>query len=239
VKKILIKKKHKKYFLLQRNNYLTSIQKKIRKIFGRYLFTNFFINFFNPISKINYKLNNEFESEFKQLIKYLPNKVENVADIGCGLGIINILINNHFNKKIDFTLIDRDKIESKVSYGFDPKGQFYNNFKLTSDLLIGNGIKKERLNLIDVNNKNNLTTKFDLVISLLSMGYHYPITQYLKFFIKNTHKKTIFIFDIANEHTKFEEISKIFVSTQIIKHSSEIRHNYTRICCKGLIKNSI
>jgi len=239
VKKILIKKKHKKYFLLQRNNYLTSIQKKIRKIFGRYLFTNFFINFFNPISKINYKLNNEFESEFKQLIKYLPNKVENVADIGCGLGIINILINNHFNKKIYFTLIDSDQIERKVSYGFHPKGQFYNSFKLTSDLLIGNGIKKERLNLVDVDNKNKLKTKFDLVISLLSMGYHYPITQYLKFFIKNTHKETIFIFDIANEHTKFEEISKIFVSTQIIKHSSEIRHNYTRICCKGLIKNSI
>ena len=49
MKDILLKNKHKKYFLLQSNEIFSDKQKKIRKIFGRYLFTNIFVSYFNPI----------------------------------------------------------------------------------------------------------------------------------------------------------------------------------------------
>ena len=42
---IKLKNKHKKYFFLQRNSYLSKSQQKIRNIFGKYLFTNFFVFF--------------------------------------------------------------------------------------------------------------------------------------------------------------------------------------------------
>ena len=134
MKDILLKNKHKKYFLLQRNEFFSDKQKKIRKIFGRYLFTNIFVSYFNPIKNLNLKLNQEFKKEFDEIINYLPQKNQNILDIGSGLGIINIFLNN-FYEDAYFTLIDKNYVEKKVSYGFDERGQFYNDFNITFDFL--------------------------------------------------------------------------------------------------------
>ena len=187
---IKLKNKHKRYFLLQRNSYLSKSQQKMRKIFGRYLFTNFFVFFFNSIFKINKRLNKEFDIEFNQIINFLPKDVNYILDIGSGLGIINVFLNNHFNNIPKFTLIDKTRLEKKVSYGFDSQGQFYNNFDLTLDFLQDNGIDRERINLVDADSKETVDKNFDLVISLLSMGYHYPLNQYLDILKKHTNKNT-------------------------------------------------
>ena len=236
MREIILNNRHKKYFLLQRNHFLSDTQKNIRKLFGRYLFTNLFVFFFNPIEKLNHKLNQEFRVEFNEMFNYLPKNINNVLDIGSGLGIINIFINDNFNNDVDFTLIDKNYIEKKVSYGFDEKGQFYNDFNVTLNFLTINGIKEEKLNLINVDSKHIINKKFDLVISLLSLGYHYPINQYVEFFKKNTHRDTKFIFDIAEEYNDFNEIAKMFHSIDIIKKSFEKRHNYLRVCCVGFKK---
>jgi hypothetical protein len=226
--------KYKRYVLLQRNSYLSSFQKKIRKLFGRYLFTNFFVNYFNPISKINNNINKDFDKEFNQMLFFLPKKLNNILDIGSGLGIINVYLNNFYNNTPEFTLIDKTQIEKKVSYGFDSKGQFYNNFDLTLDFLESHGIDIKKINLVNADLKNEINKNFDLVISLLSMGYHYPITQYLDILRFKTNKDTVFIFDIADEYINIENIKKLFGSVKIIHKSHEIRHNYLRICSKDL-----
>ena len=235
MEKINIKYKHMRYFLLQRNNYLSPFQKKIRKLFGRFLFTNFFIFFFNSTSRINSKLNKESKIEFNELINFLPSKINNVVDIGSGLGIINIFLEKHFTNKINFTLIDKNRIEKKVTYGFCTEGQFYNNFSLTADFLKNNGINMNQIKLIDSDDKNIINNKFDLVISLLSMGYHYPINQYLSFLKKNTHINTIFIFDVAFENEEINIISQLFKNVETVKKSKEVRHNYIRVCCRELL----
>ena len=232
---ILLKKNHKKYFLLQRNEFFSKKQKRIRKIFGRYLFTNFFVSYLNPLSKLNIKLNEEFNKEFKQILNFLPSNISNVLDIGSGLGIINIFLNNYY-KDIDFTLIDKNFIEKKVSYGFDEKGQFYNDFEVTLDFLKTNGLSEEKLNLINVDDINKINKNFDFVISLLSLGYHYPLNQYIEFLKKNTHKKSTFIFDVADEYNDFNKISKMFEYVKVIKKNLEVKQSYTRICCIGLKK---
>ena len=235
MEKIKIKFKHKRYFLLQRNKYLSPFQKKIRRLFGRFLFTNFFIFFFNSTSRINSKLDMESKIEFNELINFLPSKINNVVDIGAGLGIINIFLEKHFTNNINFTLIDKNRIEKKVSYGFCPDGEFYNNFSLTADFLKNHGIDMNKIKLIDADDKNIINNKFDLVISLLSMGYHYPINQYLSFLKKNTHKNTIFIFDVAFENEEINIISQLFKNVETVKKSKEVRHNYIRVCCRELL----
>ena len=232
--KINIENKEKKLFLLQRNKYLSKKQKKIKKLFGRFLFTNLFVNFFNPLSNINSQLNNDIIQEFDELKPFLPEQVKEVIDIGCGLGIIDIFLNYHYSNNIKFTLIDKNHIENKVSYGYEKVGQFYNNFKTTIEFLIKHGLKKKYIDVFEKDNLSQINTKFDLVISLLSMGYHYPLNQYLKFLKKNTHKDTIFIFDIAHEYNNLRDIRRLFGKVEVIKESQEIRHNYSRICCRML-----
>ena len=182
MKNIILYKEHKKFFLLQRNNYLTNTQKKIRKIFGRYLFTNYFVNYFNSLSKINRKLNKEFSKEFNELIEFLPIKVNHILDIGSGLGVMDVYLNNFYKNKPNFVLIDKDRIEKKVKYGFEEKGQAYNKIEISQNFLIKNGIEKKKLFFVDADKKYELKQNFDLVISLLSMGYHYPINQYFNVF---------------------------------------------------------
>ena len=234
MKKIILKNHHKKYFLLQRNAYLSDFQKVLRKKLGRYLFTNLFVNYFNPIKNINNKLNKDFKLEFDAISKFFPKEVDSMLDIGSGLGIIDIFISYYFNNNLNITLIDKNRIEKKVSYGFNAKGQFYNNFDLTLDFLKSNGLDDERIDFVDADSKDSINKNFDLVISLLSMGYHYPINQYLKMLRSNTNKNTVFIFDIADEYTGLDLIKNTFGSVDIIYKSKEIRHNYLRVCCKYL-----
>ena len=230
---ITLKQNHKKYFLFQRNEYLSKKQIKVRKLLGRYLFTKVFINFFNSLSSINKKLNENFNNEFNELKKYLPNKALNILDIGAGLGVINLYLNEHYKKSVNFTLIDKNFIEKKVYYGFNDKGQAYNNFKITEDFLTSNNLDHKKLSILDADTNFSSILQYDLVISLISMGYHYPVSQYFSFFKTNTHKKTKFIFDIAKEYNNLEEIFNLFDTVKIIHESDLPRHNYIRICCTG------
>ena len=226
MKKIILEKKHKKYFLLQRNNYLSNKQKKLRKLFGRYFFTNFFVNYFNSLKNINSKLNYDFRKEFEEIIKFLPQNVNYILDIGSGLGIIDIYFNNYFINNPFFVLIDKNRIEKKVKYGFEIEGQAYNNINITKNFLIRNGIEEKQLTLIDAEKEYEINQNFDLIISLLSMGYHYPLDQYKSIFKNNTNKNTVFIFDIADEYNDMKKIES----------SKELRHNYIRVCCTNYNK---
>ena len=85
--------KSKKLLLLQRNELLTEKQKWKRKKFGRFLFTNFFINF-NQAKNISLDAENLFKSEIDTFKDFLPETCNNIMDIGCGLGVIDILLNN-------------------------------------------------------------------------------------------------------------------------------------------------
>ena len=92
---IKLSKKTKKLLLLQRNELLTKKQILLRKKFGRFIFTNFLINYFQD-KNLELKAENLFDRELKTFKDFLPNKADNILDIGCGLGIIDIFLNKIF-----------------------------------------------------------------------------------------------------------------------------------------------
>ena len=75
--------------------------------------------------------------------------------------------------------------------------------------------------------------KVDLVISLKSMGYHYPLENYLNLFKKNCSRDTIFIFDISKGNYEIISIKKIFKKVEVIYEENSI-HSLNRVCCKDL-----
>ena len=154
--RVKIKKKHQKLLLLQRIDLISEKQRFIRKKLGRFLFTNLFVNFFISQKEIENKMNVEFLKEFNSIKKYLPNTSKNILDIGCGLGVINIFLNNYYSKKCNFTLIDKNYVDKKVAYGFDNNSESYNKLEISKEFLILNGFKTEKLQLI------NADENFDL-----------------------------------------------------------------------------
>ena len=229
---LILNNKSKKLLLLQRNELLTERQKWNRKKFGRFLFTNFFINF-NQAKDISLDAENLFKSEIDTFKDFLPRYCKNIMDIGCGLGIINILLNKFYNDKISFYLLDKNRIDKKIKYGFSSNYESYNDLNETKRILLENNISESNLFLFDVEKDVQIDSKIDLVISLKSMGYHYPFETYLQLLVKCCNENTIFIFDVSAD--TFDEIlfKKYFENIETIYEEKSI-HSLKRLFCKGL-----
>jgi len=223
----------KKLLLLQRNNLLSPVQIFLRKKFGRFLFTNFFVHFFQKKS-LNILAENIFKSDFDTFKKYLPRNPKNILDIGCGLGMINIFIKKFYKHEINFFLVDKNKIDLKIKYGFSDLYESYNLLSETKNILQNNGIDQKHIFLKDADRDISIGNRIDFVISLKSMGYHYPFENYLNKFKQNFDKNTIFCFDLSlNKYTDLNYLRKFFENVTII-YSEESIHPLKRIICTGL-----
>ena len=226
---ISLNKRSKKLLLLQRNELLTKKQIFLRKKFGRFLFTNFLINYFEDknLEKNAYEL---FDKEFNTFRDFLPSKAENILDIGCGLGIIDIFLNKIFLNTSNFYLLDKNRIDKKIKYGFSSNYESYNDLNETKNLLLNNNINNERINLFNVDQKIEIKTKIDLVISLKSMGYHYPVDTYIELFQNCCTEKTTFIYDVGDTQYNEDYLKTFFDDVQII-YEEKTNNILRRLCC--------
>ena len=91
----------------------------------------------------------------------------------------------------------------------------------------------DKINIFDVDKDINIEKKMDLVISLKSMGYHYPFENYISLFTDCCNKETTFIFDISSEQYDVSFFKKYFDFIKVI-YSEESIHPLKRLCCKEL-----
>tara|TARA_Y100000816_G_scaffold188781_1_gene137405 strand:+ start:372 stop:1079 length:708 start_codon:yes stop_codon:yes gene_type:complete len=229
---IKLNQKSKKLLLLQRNELLTNTQKWFRKKFGRFVFTNILVNHFQD-KYLEKNTEILFLKEIDTFKNYLPNKLENIMDIGCGLGIINVYLNQILKNQPSFFLLDKNRIDKKIKYGFSDNYESYNDLIETKKILLNNDLNNNQINLIDVEKDIKIEKEIDLVISLKSMGYHYPFELYLKLFNKCCNNNTIFIFDLSEVYFNQNELQKYFHKIQIIYEENSI-HPLKRVLCNGL-----
>ncbi len=227
---INLNSKSKKLLLLQRNNLFSSKQIWLRKKFGRFIFTNYLINFFQKkdLEEITEKL---FKKELDTIKDYLPKNINNIMDIGCGLGIINIFLNQFYHNKPNFYLLDKNRVDKKIKYGFDKNYESYNDLSETKNLLTKNSINSQSLFVFDVEKKIEIKKKIDLVISLKSMGYHYPLENYLDFLKTCCTQETTFIFDMSEGYFKESLIKDYFEEIKVIYKEKNV-HSLVRLCCQ-------
>ncbi len=97
---------------------------------------------------------------------------KNIVSIGPGNGLLELLI----YKKTQFTSIYLIDIEYSDSHrhGFNLEGSGYANLEETKNFLISNDVPENKILLCNPSKQNLSEYKFDLLISILSMGFHYP-----------------------------------------------------------------
>ena len=98
--------------------------------------------------------------------------------------------------------------------------------------LIDNGVDKKSYNIFDADKDNLPKERFDIIVSLYSLDYHYDFNIYLKYFKDVFSDNTILIFDTI----RAEYFEKIFKEINIIKEDNETMHKSKRIACKFLIR---
>lgn len=118
--------------------------------------------------------------EFETLKDYLPEECTTVLDIGCGIAGIDVFLGLHYQSPY-FYLLDNSATSVKPIYGYDRGKSFYNSFQATIDMMQMNSIQD--FQIIDIANGLPgplINIKPHLIISLLSWGYHFPVSEYLE-----------------------------------------------------------
>lgn len=122
----------------------------------------------------------DMEREYVSIAGHLPGSADRILDIGCGIGGLDVFLHKHYRGSAKVHLLDRNGISDNVYYGFSKSGAYYNSLDLTSSFLLHNGLSSDDIVTVDAERDPFPGAQsFDLVLSLLSWGYHYPVTTYL------------------------------------------------------------
>ena len=214
--------------VLQRIELCGPILKKLRKLFGRYFFSTFLSKYLiNPV-RISKSYLDLMEKEFLLIKKYSKNN-DKILSIGSGIGGLEILM----SKKLDshVTFIEKNYISKKIKYGWDKMNlEAYNNLNLLKNFLLDNGVKKDKFAIYDFDKDNLPDTKFDLIISLYSLDYHYEFELYKDYLNKVMKPETILIFDTIRP----DYFKEIYEKVEVIKQDFNTVHKSKRVVCRNL-----
>lgn len=161
---------------------------------------------------------NDIQKDYDSIKNYLPKSCDNIIDIGCGVGGIDLMLYNHYNGNVNLNMFDYSKKDNDIVYGYKHKTSAYNNLSYTKDFLEFNGVGESNINMHNVEDGFPIG-KYDIIISLLSYGFHYPIETYLKQ-IKRC-KSNIIILDIRKHSGQIERLKKHFKSVDVIAEWSK------------------
>ena len=166
--------------------------------------------------------NEGINKDVDEIKPFMFNKENlNICDIGCGVGSIDILLYKNFDVN-HLTLIDKNGTSNTIYYGFKNDAAFYNDMILTKTLLNENGVPLNVVDVVDVN-KDTLpfNEKYDVIISLLSLSFHYPYLTYSEFIKKTLKPDGILILDVRDNTTEISKILNDFKKCEIIKQKEK------------------
>ncbi len=241
IMEIQIPKEATKYILFQRTPYLfyrrNKIIQKINHLLPKrlaYALESLFSNY-NLIVSLEARLTRnrvhqlfsiDMNNEYNEIRSYLPQTAGSILDIGCGIPGIDIMLNNHYcHFKPNIFLLDKTEMPSKVYYSLTSNGCFYNSLAIARKFLEINGIRPEKIFTQEAtpNNEILFVGPFDLVISLISWGFHYPVSTYLDAVYNKLSTEGVLIFDVrkTTDHNPLERIRNKFRKVEIIKESAK------------------
>jgi hypothetical protein len=216
--------------ILQRTELAPPTLVKIRKFFGRYLFTNFISKFLISKESINSGYYDLMKQEYILLKNYVEFDNKNILSIGSGVCGLELIINKN-EKNSTFAIIEKNYVSKKVKYGWDNNNlEAYNNLKLLKNFLIRNKMENN-FEIYDFDQDNFPNNKFDIIISLYSLDYHYDFNIYIDYLKKVFSDNTIIIFDTIRP----EYFSSIFQKVKIISSDKKNIHSSKRIICSKFI----
>ena len=232
MKSFILQNKTARLAVLQRIELASPFLLKIRKQFGRYIFSNIITRYFlNPklISQEYYKM---MQEEFLIIKKFISSNDNFFLGIGSGIGGLELLINQNFKDK-NYYFIERNYVSKKVKYGWGgmANNEAYNDLELQMNFLKMNNMNESQINIYDYDKGDLPEIKFDVVISLFSLDYHYDFNIYIDYLKKVSKPETKLIFDTI----RVNYFNKIFKNVKIISTNLDTVHKSNRIICSNFI----
>ena len=121
----------------------------------------------------------ELALTFETFSDYLPPSAEHILDIGSGMAGIDVFLGRRY-PSATLHLLDKQGESEVINAGYHQRAEdfaHYNDFARAVALLDANGISNP-VKFHDMHLHPFPGRVFDVVVSLLSWGFHYPIDTY-------------------------------------------------------------
>lgn len=220
------------YILFQRTGYLTFTRHPLYRTFKKIVPFSLYNQLVHKEARkrsgtIKSLYTADMEKEYLSIQNALPPSLDSILDIGCGVAGVDVFLARHYASQCpEFYLLDKTHIENRVFYGFKPAGSFYNSLQVAKDLLAANQIDPSRVHTIEATPQNEIPvdTNVDLIISLISWGYHYPVQTYLENAYNLLAEKGTLIIDVRKNTPGLEQLKNKFKNLEIIiDHKKYVR----------------
>lgn len=221
------------YIAFQRTGYLVLQNNILFKMFARLIplpsnraYRKVLIETMLRRGSIKTAFNRDMADEYNEIKNHLPKKAAAVLDIGCGVAGIDIFLYRHYVQYpgICLHLLDKSEISSSIYYGFEKRGAVYNSLAVSAKFLSANGIPEGSIHLHEATGDSKIKladNSIDLIISLISWGFHYPVGTYLVEAWRVLKPGGHLIVDVRKGTTGIEDISSRFTDIEIISESNK------------------
>lgn len=176
------------YIALQRTQYQQPVGRFVRKAFRRLPYDQYLLRYVErlrnrPISEL---YTADMRAEYESIRNALPPTADDILDIGCGIAGIDVYLFGHYGQTPTLHLMDKTQVDP-IYYGYESRAAFYNDMDLTRRFLTLNGVPEEKFRFIEAmaGNIDRAGSKFDLVLSLIAWGFHFPLETYLEEVLRN------------------------------------------------------
>lgn len=162
-------------------------------------------------------------ADLKSIVPYLPDNTESIIDIGCGVAGVDILLYRYFCGKVQIHLFDLERVDPDITYGFSATPSAYNQFKHVRKFFDLNGVPRDAYTTSSAFPRDR---HFDVAISLISMGFHYPVDEYLPLINADT-----LILDVRRG--QYDQLRQLRAKYETVKVARNLP-KYERMVCRGL-----
>lgn len=219
---ITLPKKCLRFLLWQRAEYRSKLLTRLpipTRYYMRYLAGSWFEH--TRKNKIEKLFALDLRKKFFLMKPYLPKNINRSIDIGCGIAGINIFLARHYlPTKPEIWLLDKnDDSPNRFEHyaGFQKETAAYNDLALSNFILQKNNIPGSQIFTVNVAKDDFPNKKFDVVISLLSWGFHYPVSYYLNTVRQNITKSSVVFIDIRRETNGLKDMENAFKEVVILE----------------------
>jgi SAM-dependent methyltransferase len=170
---------------------------------------------------------------------HLPNTCERILDIGCGLGGIDALLFHEYHpddKPVELWMLDKNDdspLYGRHYVGFENVPAAYNSLEITRHFLESNGVPRSAIRLIDIGQDSfPRDHTFDVVVSLLAWGFHFPVDTYLRDVSHSLREGGTLFIDIRDNTDGIRKLESVFRDVDILavgeKHRLAVARNRFR-----------
>lgn len=211
-----------RYLVLQRVSYAWKLpaplrRARLQRLYDRYAFPSV-ERVRRPLIARRYST--ELTADYTELRPFLPTAADRILDVGCGIAGIDSLLFRHYAQlggRPRVSLLDKEGV-SEIFYGFRHQAAYYNSLDLAREFLVLNGVPRSAIDTIDVGTSGfPVERRYEIVVSLLSWGHHYPISTYLDEVERVLSPDGIVVLDVRRETTGEEALRERFGRIELVR----------------------